>query len=96
MRVDITDAARRELRALGDWIARDNPTRAATFTAELTQKAVALGEFPQIYPVVRQTRRGPVRKCGHGRYLIYYLVFEDRVEVVSFRHGARDTPRFGA
>ena len=94
MRVDITDAARCELSAIGDWIARDNPARAETFTAELLGKALGIGEFPTLYAIVRQTRRGPVRKCGLGNYLIYYIAFEDRVEVLSFRHGAQDTLRF--
>ena len=92
VRVDFTAAARRDLQAIGDWIARDNPARALTFTDKMQRRALSLVQFPMRNPVARDTKRGALRKCVHGRYQIYYLVLPDSIEIVSFRHSAQADP----
>ena len=92
MRVDFTVAARADLQAIGDWIAFDNPARALTFIDELEQRALTLAQLPMRNPVARDTKRGPLRKCVHGRYQIYYLVLPDSIEIVSVRHSAQADP----
>jgi toxin ParE1/3/4 len=42
MRVRISAEARRDLIAIGDFIARDNPRRAISFIKELTDKCAGL------------------------------------------------------
>lgn len=79
MRVVFRAAAKRDLRNIGDWIARDNPHRADTFVAELEAKAAALTYMSRRGPVFAQTRRGPVHNLTHGRYLMFYLVLSERV-----------------
>ena len=94
MRVDFALRARRDLNAIGDWIAQDDPVRALTFIKELERRALALADFPLRSPAYQRTRRGLVRKGVYGRYSIYYLVHADRIEVLHFRHGAWRSPRF--
>lgn len=50
-RVIFTDAAEGELEAIGDYIAVDNPTRAATFIQELRDRCQPAGHAEAI-PVV--------------------------------------------
>ena len=94
MKVVLLRSAYRDLTEIGDWIARDNPPRAATFTMELEQKAESLATMPRRYPIVHRSRGGDVHKLPHGNYNIYYCVRSDRVEVLHFRHGAQRPPRF--
>ena len=94
MKVVLLPEARGDLRAIGDWIARDNPTRAATFVTELEGRAAALADMPERGPIAFTSSRHPVHKLTHGRYLIYYRIRADRVEVLGIHHGARRPPRF--
>jgi toxin ParE1/3/4 len=95
MRVVLRASAKRDLQAIGDWIARDNPPRAASFMAELEHRALNLSHMSERGPIVAQSPGGPVHKLTHGRYLIYYRVNTGGVEILGFRHGARRPPRFG-
>ena len=94
MKVIFRPAARRHLRDIGDWIARDNPDRAVTFVDELVVKAESLADMPFRFPVVEQSGKGPVRKLTHGKYLIFYRVLSTVVEVIGVRRGAQDKSRF--
>ena len=94
MRVVIRAGASRDLRAIGDWIARDNPRRAETFVVEREARAMALAAMPRRGPVVARTRLGPVRKLTHGSYLIYYRVRTNAVDILAVRHAAMGTPDF--
>lgn len=90
MRVEITAEAERDLEAIGDHIARDNPARAITFLRELRAKCLALGELPYGFPLVRRYEDLGVRRRLHGNYLIFYRAEAERVVVVHILHGAMD------
>lgn len=90
MKVRLTETARAELRAIGDWIAQDDPERAASFTAELLERALALATFPAAYPVLEAFAHRGIRRCAFGKYLILYRIMAPDIEVLHFIHGARD------
>lgn len=90
MEVLVSEIARAELRAIGDWIARDDPERAVSFTTELLERALALAAFPAAYPMMEAFEHRGVRRCKHGRYLILYRIMAPNIEVLHFIHGARD------
>ncbi len=90
MIVRISDEAERDLEAIGDWIARDNPARALTFVRELRAKCEGLADFPERFPLVPRYERHGVRHRVHGNYLIFYRVGEDAVDVIHVLHGATD------
>ncbi|HBK07694.1 MAG TPA: plasmid stabilization protein [Acetobacteraceae bacterium] len=90
MKVVLSDAARLGLERIGDYIARDNPSRAGSFVAELRTACLTLGEMPQAFPLVPRYERLGIRRRPHGNYLIFYRVDQDRVSIVQILHGARD------
>lgn len=77
MKVYFTLAAEASLERIGDFIAEDNPTRAATFVAELRDKALSLPELPRGYPLVpRYEQRGIRRRTYRGYGILYSLETE--------------------
>ncbi|MGV9008385.1 type II toxin-antitoxin system RelE/ParE family toxin [Brevundimonas sp.] len=88
MKVIITPKGQSDLRDIGRWIARDNRPRSKTYVAELRQKCLSLGQFPERSPVVAH-RREPVRRTLHGAYAIFYVVRPERVVVLSVVNAAR-------
>ena len=61
---------------------------------ELEARALTLADFPLRHEVAGHSSSGPVHKLTHGRYLIYYRVLTNRVEIIQVRHSAMDTPQF--
>lgn len=90
MKVVLTEEARSDLEQIGDYIARDNPARAASFVQELIEKARQLSELPSGFPLVPRFERLGIRRRTHGSYAIFYRVEVDRVSVIHILHGARD------
>lgn len=93
MRVTITDLAAADLSEIGDFIAKDNPPRAESFVYELLDRCRGLAEHPQRYPVIGTWHGRQLRRCAFGRYLIFYSVLDDEVEINHVVHSARDYPR---
>lgn len=90
MKVVITEAAKRDLLAIGDYIRPDNPSRAASFVQELLDHCEWLAELPRRHPLVPRYERYGIRRCVHADYLIFYRVGTDRVDVIHILHGAQD------
>jgi len=89
VKVRFTAPADVDLEAIGDWIAQDDPQRAASFVRELRKAAAALGRYPRRNPTLPG---GPVelRKKSYRQYLIFYRVLEMEVQILRVGHGARD------
>lgn len=90
MIVHFTAEAERDLEAIGDYIARDNPGRALSFIQELRGKCLGLADMSERFPLVPRYEAAGVRRRGHGNYLIFYRVEPDRVVIVHILHGAQD------
>ena len=90
MKIILTPAAERDLAAIGDFIAQDNPERAESFIDELVEKCASIADFPKRFPLVDRYSRSEVRRCLHGRYLIFYRVEPDLVRVLHILHSATD------
>ena len=90
MIVDISDAAKRDLEEIGDYIAQDNPPRAATFIAELEAQCLSLADFPEAHPLVERFAHRGLRRHRHGNYLIFFYRRRNCVTVVRILHAARD------
>jgi toxin ParE1/3/4 len=82
-----------DLAAISDFIAKDNPLRAATFVSEIRQHCLKIGLAPYAHPVVVQRSRREVRRAVHGSYLVLYEVAANTVSIVRIVHGARDWER---
>jgi len=90
-RLVILPAARMDLIEIGDFIALDNPERAASFVAEIESRMNEIAERPGSFPARDELHKG-LRSARHGRYLIFFVEAGDEVQVVRVLHGARDLP----
>lgn len=90
MRVRLTQHAEADLDGIAAYIARDNPSRAATFVEELYEKCASLAEMPAAFPLVPRYEALGVRRRVHGDYLILFIVKGEAISVLRVLHGARD------
>lgn len=90
MIVAFTEEAEADLERIGDYIAQDNPDRAVSFVRELVACCQRLADAPRGYPLVLRYRHSGVRRRPYGRYLVFYRVGTDRVDILHILHGAQD------
>jgi toxin ParE1/3/4 len=90
MKVRLSSEARQDLIAIGDYIARDNPSRARSFVKELTDKCASLAAMPLGYAIVPRYEAKGIRRCVHGNYQVFYRADGDLIFIVRVLHGARD------
>lgn len=83
-----------DLEEIAEYIARDNPVRAASFVAELEAKCRAVAETPELYPTRTDLAPG-LRMAVHGRYLVLYRdqLDENAVRIERVVHGSRNLSR---
>ena len=91
-RYRLTADARRDLRKIYDWMAGDDPIRAAKFGSDLIGTLKVLAIRPLIGRQRAELRPG-VRSFRHGPYLIFYRPFSEGIEVLRVIHGRRDLSR---
>jgi toxin ParE1/3/4 len=91
VRVFWTSPALRDLEAIGDFIARDNPFAAAKIVTRIADTADLLAQYPEIgrRGRIKGTREFVVRDSP---FIVAYRVKDDRVEVLAVFHGARVWP----
>jgi plasmid stabilization system protein ParE len=90
MIVRLTREAERDLEAIADRIAKDNPERALSFVQELRESCLGLADFPERFPLVPRYERAGVRHRVHGNYLILHRVEAEAVTVLHLLLGATD------
>lgn len=90
----LSPRAAADLEEIADYIARENPIRAASFVAELEAKCRAVAAAPDLYPARTDLAPG-LCMAVHGRYLVLYrdLPGEDTVRIERVLHRARNLPR---
>lgn len=91
MRLRFTVRAERDIEAIGDYIAQDNPARAVSFVEDLTSKCRALIDQPAAAPL-RPNFGDGVRMALFGRHLIFYSFDDRELLIIRVIHGARNWP----
>ena len=91
MRVTLSPLAERDLEAIGDYIAEDNPSRALSFIVELRAQCATIAKAPQAYRTRPELGEG-LRSCAHGNYVIFFTATKARLTIVRVLHGAMDIP----
>ncbi|WP_297363472.1 type II toxin-antitoxin system RelE/ParE family toxin [Acidiferrobacter sp.] len=86
-----TALAEEDLEAIGDYIATDNPARAASFIQELRVQCQRIAANPPGYHL-RPELGDDIRSCAHGHYVIFFVAAQEDVTIVRILHGARDIP----
>jgi toxin ParE1/3/4 len=90
VKVRFSDEALRDLRRIGDYIARDSPLRAREFVRGLRSRAMQLSENPLAFPLVPRHEHSGIRRRVFRNYLIFYLIEGEIVYIVHILHGAQD------
>ena len=81
--------ARSDLAEIWDYIADDSEARADAFIDTIDRKFQALAGRPNMGRQRDELAEG-LRSFPVGRYVIFYRVLPDGIEVVRVLHGARD------
>ena len=66
--------------------------QAYKYSRQLRDDIKSLAEFPLRFPAF-ESRPG-LRRMNSGRHAVFYLVFDDRVEIVRVMHLASDFERW--
>ncbi|HIJ37431.1 MAG TPA: type II toxin-antitoxin system RelE/ParE family toxin [Rhodospirillaceae bacterium] len=93
-RLVLSPRAAIDIEQIGDYIARESPTRAASFVSELAAKCEAVAATPEAY-TPREDLAPGLRMAVHGRYLVFFrdLPGQSIVRIERVVHGARHLPR---
>lgn len=96
-RIDVSRAARADLREIWSYIGQDSSRSARRFLLAAEKLALKLAEFPELgarfeidHPELEGMRVFPIPRFK--KYLMFYRNREDEIEVVRVIHGARDLP----
>jgi toxin ParE1/3/4 len=81
--------AEADLEEIGDYIARDNSTRAVTFIREVRELCHKITTTPEAFPL-RSDLGENIRMVPFRRYLVFFTIGTDRVRIERILHGARD------
>jgi toxin ParE1/3/4 len=93
MRIKFRTAASADMRR----VARETRTawgegQAFKYSKQLRDDIKSLGEYPLRFPEF-ESRPG-LRRMNSGRHAVFYLVFDDQIEVVRVIHVASDFERW--
>ena len=94
MKLALSPRAALDLEEIGDYIARDNPSRAISFVRELKRECHRIAKRPGAFPV-RDDLAAGIRMGVHGKYLIFFRVIDKTVRVERVIHGARNLRNAG-
>lgn len=78
-----------DLEEIGDYIARDNPSRALSFLDELESKCRSIASMPTAFTERADIFPG-IRMAVHGNYLILFRVDKGALRIERIVHGARE------
>ena len=92
MQAAFAAAAKRDLEAIVDYIAQDNPVAAAKVFDAVSAVAARLADFPEMGHAGRLPDTRELVVAGLP-YVIVYHVARDVVTIIAVFHGARDLAR---
>lgn len=93
-RIVFRAAARRDVTRLGDYSEQEwGKRRTRRYLNELEGRIQSLAENPMLGHAADLPRPG-LRRMNSGRHAVFYLVFDDRIEVVRVLHVASDFERW--
>jgi plasmid stabilization system protein ParE len=90
MIVVVTAEAEADLEQIAAYVAEQSPRSALTLVRELQESCETLLDAPRGYPLVPRYEHLGIRRRPVGRFLIFYRVSQDAIEVIHILHGARD------
>jgi len=92
MTVGWTSNARRELRAIRDYIAQNSPTYARGMVDRVTRRTKQLVQFPRLGAVVAEYEDESIRELFEHPYRNIFRVRTNQVMILSVVHSSRLLP----
>lgn len=89
MNIELSPQAVEDLKEIGRYIARDNPRRGQSFSAEMKAHCLRLIDMPG-QGVARGRISSDLRMVPYKNYLIFYRVNKTVLRIERFLHSARD------
>jgi plasmid stabilization system protein ParE len=83
-------AAVADLEDIRRFIGSDNPGRAISFVTEIIAAGEGIADIPRAFPLVPRLEDRGVRRRIVGRYLIFYRIKQEAIEILHVNHSARD------
>lgn len=93
MKVVWTARARGRLRQIYNHIAQDQPLNAERVVDRITLRARQLSEQPRCGRMVDDYHREDIRELIERPYRLIYLIYPDRIEILTVRDTRRVLPR---
>lgn len=90
MILTIAAEAEADLERIATYVAEQSPGSALKLVRELRERCESLLDAPRGYPLVPRYEHLGIRRRPFGRFLIFYRVGNDAVEIIHVLHGARD------
>ena len=92
--VNWTNRALNALDDIYDYIGRDAPLYAEHFVQQLIGAVDRLETFPLSGRLVPEAERNDIREVIFQHYrILYWIVSEERIDIISVMHGSRDLNR---
>jgi toxin ParE1/3/4 len=91
MRVVWTVPAARDLDAIGEYIARQNPSAAQRIIRRITVRTKSLATHPYLGRPGRVTNTRELVVTSTP-FIVAYRIISDRIEILAVFHGARKWP----
>ncbi|MHB1426776.1 MAG: type II toxin-antitoxin system RelE/ParE family toxin [Gemmataceae bacterium] len=86
--VIIRPDAQMDIRTIHDDLEQVRAGLGGQFMARLRAVLERIEAFPEIYGVIWQDVRSA--RLKQFRYIVYYVVFSDRIEIIAMTHGSQD------
>jgi toxin ParE1/3/4 len=80
-----------DLEEIGDYITRDNPSRAVSFIREIREQCAKIAAMPLAAPLRHELGQG-IRMAPFKHYLIFYTVDAEIIRIERILYGARNIP----
>jgi len=90
VKVRWTATARRHLRAIREYIAKDSEYYAQRVIGRIIDRSEQIAEFPMSGREVPEYDRSDIRELFESPYRIIYRIKRDAIDVIAVIHGARD------
>ena len=89
-----SDPAKKELKAIYDYIAEDSKIYAKKVVNSIIEKTDYIDNFPKCGRIVPEIENENIRETFIYSYRLIYEITEKHIEIIALIHGKRDYPKF--
>ena len=91
VQINWTVQAREDLQSIAEYISRDSPKYARLQVVKIRLRTKILSSHIYSGKLVEEINRGDIRELIEGNYrIIYRIVEQERVDILTIHHSARD------